>query len=214
VPSANLCNGRANPSTTLRPMNNEVLLEQFLAGDRQAFCELVVRYQPSILGIARHYVNSASTAEDVAQDTWMAVLRGAEKFEGRSSFKTWLFQIAANRARRTGTREHRVISVDPVDTVAATRFNSGGMWNEPPEPFTDLLGSQLDNVDVLRRVRDAISALPDPQKSVVTLRDVQGLTTSEVADILDLSEANIRVLLHRARAKIRTSLEDFKGTEQ
>ncbi|MGB9151717.1 MAG: sigma-70 family RNA polymerase sigma factor, partial [Alphaproteobacteria bacterium] len=170
-------------------------------------------YQSSILAIARNYVNTPATAEDVAQDTWIAVLRGAEKFEGRSSFKTWLFQIAANRARRTGTREHRVISVDPVDPVASSRFNSGGMWNEPPEPFTELLAKQLDNANVLRCVREAISKLPDPQKSVVTLRDVEGLSTNEVANILDLSVGNTRVLLHRARAVIRTSLEEFKGAE-
>ena len=194
-------------------MKDEDLLEQFLAGDRQAFCELVVRYQPSLIAIARNYVNTSSTAEDVAQDTWMAVLRGAEKFEGRSSFKTWLLQIAANRARRTGSREHRVVNVDPVDPVAASRFNSGGMWNEPPEPFTDLLGNQLDNANVLQRVREAISDLPDPQRSVVTLRDVEGLSTSEVAVLLGLTEGNTRVLLHRARARIRTSLEDLKGAE-
>lgn len=194
-------------------MNDEALLERFLAGDRQAFCELVVRYQSSLLAIARLYVNSPSSAEDVAQDTWIAVLRGAEKFEGRSLFKTWLFQIAANRARRTGTREHRVVSVDPVAPIPASRFNSGGMWNEPPEPFTDLLANQLDNAEILKRVRLAIGDLPDPQRSVVTLRDIEGLSTSEVAHILNLSESNTRVLLHRARARIRTSLEDFKGVE-
>ena len=194
-------------------MNDEALLERFLAGDRQAFCELVVRYQSSLLAIARHYVNSPSSAEDVAQETWIAVLRGAEKFEGRSLFKTWLFQIAANKARRTGTREHRVVSVDPVAPVPASRFNSGGMWNEPPEPFTDLLANQLDNAEILKRVRLAIGDLPDPQRSVVTLRDVEGLSTSEVAHILNLSESNTRVLLHRARARIRTSLEDFERVE-
>lgn len=189
-------------------MDDDALLERILSGDRDAFRELVSRYQSSVVRVARYYVNSEASAEDVAQETWIAVLRGLEKFEGRSSFKTWLFRIVANRARKTGTREHRIISVDPVDPVSSARFNEGGMWTEPPEPFTDLIDTSIANADVVKAIREAIRTLGEPQQSVVTLRDVEGLSTSEVAGLLELSEANVRVLLHRGRAKIREILEE------
>ena len=155
----------------------------------------------------RYYVNSDASAQDVAQDTWIAVLRGAERFEGRSSFKTWLLRICVNRAKKTGVREHRVIALDPVDPVSRSRFDSGGMWKAPPEPFTELVEGRLARRDVVDAVRRAISELPEQQQAVVTLRDVEGLSTSEVAELLDLSDGNVRVLLHRGRAKIREVLE-------
>jgi RNA polymerase sigma-70 factor (ECF subfamily) len=193
-------------------MEDEALLERILAGDRDAFRDLVGRYQQSLVRLARYYVKSEATAEDVAQDTWIAVMAGLEKFEGRSSFKTWLFRIAANRARKTGTREFRVINVDPVDPVSSARFNEGGMWTEVPVPFTELVHDRLANAEALEACRKAIRDLPEPQQSVVTLRDVEGLTTKEVSGLLDLSEANTRVLLHRGRAKVREMLEEsLKG---
>ena len=188
-------------------MDDEELLARFLGGDRDAFRTLVLRYQTVLVQIARYYVNSTATAEDVAQDTWIAVLKGAERFEGRASFKTWLFRIVANRARSTGTREKRQIPVDPTDPVAGDRFNVEGMWKEPPASFADLLADNQANAQLAAAVRAAIVELPDIQRSVVTLRDVEGLSTSEVASLLDLSEANARVILHRARAHIRELLE-------
>ena len=188
-------------------MDDEELLARFLGGDRDAFRTLVLRYQTVLVQIARYYVNSTATAEDVAQDTWIAVLKGAERFEGRASFKTWLFRIVANRARSTGTREKRQIPVDPTDPVAGDRFNVEGMWKEPPASFADLLADNQANAQLAAAVRAAIAELPDIQRSVVTLRDVEGLSTSEVASLLDLSEANARVILHRARAHIRELLE-------
>ena len=188
-------------------MDDEALLERILAGDRDAFAELVQRYQTSLVRVARYYVKTEASAEDVAQDTWIAVMKGLERFEGRSSFKTWLFRIAANRARKTGTREYRVINLDPTDPVASARFNDQGMWIEPPAPFTELIDTRLANTEVLEACKQAIRNLPEPQQSVVTLRDVEGLSTSEVSHLLELSEANTRVLLHRGRAKIREALE-------
>ena len=188
-------------------MEDQALLERVLGGDRDAFSELVARYQPSLVRLARYYVKTEASAEDVAQDTWIAVMRGLEKFEGRSSFKTWLFRIAANRARKTGTREFRVVNVDPIDPVSSARFNETGMWREPPAPFTDLINDKLDNAVVLEACRKTLRDLPEPQQSVVTLRDVEGLSTREVSELLELSEANTRVLLHRGRAKIREKLE-------
>ncbi len=190
-------------------MDDQELLEGFLAGDREAFAALVRRYQPVLLQIARYYVNSAQTAEDVTQDTWIAVLKGAERFEGRASFKTWLFRIVANRARSTGTREKRQIPTDPTDPVAGDRFNSEGMWKEPPVSFADILADTEVNTAVAIAVRKVIADLPDVQRSVVTLRDVEGLSTSEVAALLEMSEANVRVVLHRTRARIREVVEQL-----
>lgn len=194
-------------SATVSRVDDEELLGRFLGGDRDAFRTLVVRYQPTVLQIARYYVNSSATAEDVAQDTWIAVLKGAERFEGRASFKTWLFRIVANRARTTGTREKRQVPVDPTDPVSGDRFNSEGMWKEPPASFADLLAEGEANAQLAATVRAAIADLPEIQRSVVTLRDVEGLSTNEVASLLELSEANARVVLHRARARIREVVE-------
>lgn len=115
-------------------MEDEVLLERILSGDREAVRELVNRHQLPLVRVVRYYVSSDAPAQDVAQDTWIAVMRGMQKFEGRCSFKTWLFRIAANRARKTGPREHRTISVDPVDPVASARSNEGECGLNRPSP--------------------------------------------------------------------------------
>jgi RNA polymerase sigma-70 factor, ECF subfamily len=188
-------------------VDDEALLERLLSGDRDAFRDLVRRYQVPLVRVARYYVRTEASAEDVAQETWVAVMKGLERFEGRSTFKTWLFRICANRARTIGAREHRVVSLDPTHPVARERFDEGGMWSEAPEPFDDLLGDRLANAEVVELVRRCIEDLPEPQQSVVTLRDVEGLSTSEVAAILELSDANTRVILHRGRARIREVLE-------
>jgi RNA polymerase sigma-70 factor (ECF subfamily) len=191
-------------------MDDSALLARLLEGDEKAFVELVRRYHEPLVRVARYYVNSDASAEDVAQETWIAVLRGAERFEGRSSFKTWLFRILVNRARTTGVKEHRVVPVDPLapgPSVSATRFDQGGAWREAPVPFTETLEEVLDNAPLVRLVHQSIARLPEPARAVVTLRDVEGLSTTEVADLLGLSEANVRVILHRSRARIRSEVE-------
>ena len=198
-------------------MDDAELLESLLGGDESAFTELVRRYHPTLVKVARYYVRSAASAEDVAQDTWIAVLKGIERFEGRSSFKTWLLRICVNRARTSGVKEHRSIPVDPNEsgpTVAAHRFDKGGLWSDPPVPFTEAIDSRLDNTALLSAVRGAIDALGEPQQAVVTLRDVEGLSTQEVATLLGLSEANVRVILHRGRARVREIVEEaMKGSK-
>jgi RNA polymerase sigma-70 factor (ECF subfamily) len=199
-------------------MHDAELLDRIREGDERAFTELVRRYETTLVRVARYYVNSTASAEDVAQETWIAVLRGVERFEGRSSFKTWLLSILVNRARSTGTREHRVIPVDPTladGSVAASRFDDGGVWREPPVPFTDAIENGMANERILALVRTAIALLPEAQQAVVTLRDVEGLSTAEVAELLDLSEANVRVILHRGRARVRTHVESrmTEGTQ-
>lgn len=199
-------------SATVCWVDDEELLERFLAGDRDSFRTLVQRYQVIMVQIARHYVNSLATAEDVAQETWIAVLKGAARFEGRSSFKTWLFRIVANRARSIGTREKRQIPVDTSDPVAGARFNTEGMWKEPPVAFADQWAEGEFNAELLVVVRAEIERLPEASRTVVTLRDLEGLSTSEVAALLELSEVNVRVLLHRAHARIREAMErEMKG---
>ncbi len=180
-----------------------------LAGDGDAFRELVTKYHDPLVRLARYYVGSQASAEDVAQETWIAVLKGLERFEGRSSFKTWLFRIAVNRARTKGVREKRVIPVDLSSdrTILAGRFNQGGMWSDPPVPFTDSIDDALVNGPLVDMVHEAIARLPEVARAVVTLRDVEGLSTAEVAELLDLSEANVRVILHRSRSRIRSEVE-------
>ncbi len=190
-------------------VDDSVLLEKLLGGDQAAFREIVTRYHESLVRLARYYVGSQASAEDVAQETWVAVLRGLERFEGRSSFKTWLFHIAANRARTKGVREHRSIPVDLTSDASslAGRFNQGGMWSDPPVPFSDRVDDAITNGPIVQAVHESIARLPEVARAVVTLRDVQGLSTAEVADLLELSEANVRVILHRARSRVRTDVE-------
>jgi RNA polymerase sigma-70 factor (ECF subfamily) len=208
--------GESSPGTVLH-VDDAVLLKSLLGGDESAFTELVRRYHPTLVKVARYYVANAASAEDVAQDTWIAVIKGAETFEGRSSFKTWLLRICANRARTTGVKEHRSIPVDPNESgpsVSAHRFDAGGFWSDPPVPFTDVVDARLDNSVLLGAVRDAIDTLGEPQQAVVTLRDVEGLSTQEVATLLGLSEANVRVILHRGRARVREIVEEaMKGSK-
>lgn len=191
---------------------DEALLERVRAGDEDAFRDLVRRYHPGIVRVARYHVQSDAAAEDVAQETWLAVLRGVHRFEGRSSLKTWLFRIAANRARTAGIRDRRQVPVDPGaegPTVPASRFDAGGAWSDPPTPFSDLVDAKLDLAGVAKAAHAAVRDLPDPQRTVVTLRDVEGLSTSEVATLLGLTEGNARVILHRGRAKVRAAVEDL-----
>ena len=198
-------------------MTDEELLTRLLAGDESAFAALVARYHPTVVRVARYYVGSATTAEDVAQDTWVAVVRGVERFERRSSFKTWLLRICANRAKTVAVKEHRSIPSDPnpnAPTVASQRFDEGGLWSEPPVPFTEGVDSRIDSAELVSKVHDAIATLGEPQHSVVTLRDVEGLSSEEVAGVLGLSVGNVRVILHRGRARVRSIVEEsMKGTE-
>ncbi|HUZ40098.1 MAG TPA: RNA polymerase sigma factor [Acidimicrobiales bacterium] len=205
----------ANSGGTVLLVDDAALLDNLLGGGETAFSELVRRYHP--VKVARYYVGSVASAEDVAQDTWIAVIKGIEKFEQRSSFKTWLLRICVNRARTSGVKEHRSIPVDPNESgpsVAAHRFDQGGFWSDPPVPFTDAVDARLDNAVILDAVRHAIDTLGEPQQAVVTLRDVEGLSTQEVATLLGLSEANVRVILHRGRARVREIVEEtMKGTK-
>jgi RNA polymerase sigma-70 factor (ECF subfamily) len=160
--------------------------------------------------LAQAFVPSRALAEEVTQDTWLAVLKGLDRFEGRSSLKTWIFRILANRARSTGAREQRTTPVDLSDEAAVDRrrFDAGGAWSDPPAHWADEVVARLSSGPLVSKVRAAISELPESQRAVVTLRDLEGLSSKEVCDVLEISEANQRVLLHRGRSRVRARLAE------
>lgn len=165
-----------------------------------------------MLRLAAAYVPSQAVAEEVVQDTWVAVLHGVRRFEGRSSVRTWLFRILVNRARTAGQRERRATAVpDPAATVDPARFDPAGGWSLPPEHWVELIDNRLIAQKMADRVRSAMMDLPARQREVVTLRDVEGLSGGEVCDVLDITEANQRVLLHRGRSRLREVLESEFG---
>jgi RNA polymerase sigma-70 factor, ECF subfamily len=188
------------------------LVSRLRAGDEGAFAELAGKYQGAMLSIARGYVPSGAVAEEVVQDAWIGVLRGIGRFERRSSFRTWLFRILVNRAISAGVRERRSVPVDDMEPVVdASRFDAGGTWQVPPEPWADRVDDQVIAAKIAARILTAIDELPLQQKEVVTLRDVQGLSSEEVCAILDISNVNQRVLLHRGRSKLRQVIESEFG---
>jgi RNA polymerase sigma-70 factor (ECF subfamily) len=188
------------------------LLGRLRAGDEQAFVMLVRRHHDAMLRLARGYVPSMAVAEEVVQDTWLGVLRGLSGFEGRSSMRTWLLRILVNRARTAGARERRTVAVsDPEPTVDPSRFDRAGAWATPPEHWAEQADNRLDAAKLAGRLRSAIDELPDRQREVVTLRDVDGMTSEEVCGVLEISEGNQRVLLHRGRSRLRQILETEFG---
>jgi RNA polymerase sigma-70 factor, ECF subfamily len=192
--------------------SDEGLLRGLRSGDEQAFSTLVDRYYGSMIRLALSFVRSRAVAEEVVQDTWLAMLRGLGAFEGRSTLKTWLFSILVNRARTTAAREARSVPVaDAGPVVDASRFGPSGAWAEPPEHWIEEAESRVDAEKLRHLLRTAIDGLPARQREVVLLRDVEGLTSTEVCDVLSISEGNQRVLLHRGRGKLRQTLESSVG---
>ena len=194
-------------------------VDALVAGDENAFRALVQRHHASLVRVARQYVSSVGTAEEVAQETWLAVINGLGRFEGRSSLKTWIYTILVNQARNRGRRDERVVPLSSVVTedggpvVDPDRFLDashrwGGHWANPPRHPDTIPEEVLDGAETRAALRAAIDALPPNQQRVLWLRDVQGFSSDEVCTLLDLSEANQRVLLHRARSKVRAALED------
>jgi RNA polymerase sigma-70 factor, ECF subfamily len=194
------------------------IVERLRAGEESAFAELVDRWGASMLRVAGIYVRDRAAAEEVVQETWLAVLNGIDRFEGRSSLKTWIFRILANRAKTRGEREGRSVPFsalafaegdDREAAVDADRFqtNEGvipGNWATPPRHWPH---ERVAERETLAVVKDAIEALPAAQCEVIRLRDIEGWSADEVAEALEISDVNQRVLLHRARSKVRAALE-------
>lgn len=193
------------PAVASRPVDDDAtLVARLRAGDEGAFAALVRRYQVPMLRLAEATVGSRAVAQEVTQDTWLAVVRGIDRFEGRSSFKTWLFHVLLNRARTTAGKEQR--AGRPAEDLEG-RFDGSGAWADPPEPWADRADDRLVAEQLAGRVKELIDTLPDAQRQVVLLRDVEGLPAPEVCRLLELSEGNQRVLLHRGRARLRSLLE-------
>lgn len=196
------------------------LVQRLLAGDEIAFAGLVDRYHNRLLRLAMNFVSDRSAAEEVVQDTWLGVMSGLPSFEGRSALKTWIFRILINRAKTRGVREARSMPFSALENpdsehepaVNPARFQPNGMWADPPHRWDDETPEKLlMRQDALRRLKEAMARLPPSQRAVLTLRDVEGLDAGEVCNILEISETNQRVLLHRARSKIRHALEEYLG---
>ena len=189
------------------------MLRRLRAGDEQAFVALVERYNGSMLRLALSFVPSRAVAEEVVQDTWLAVLRGLAGFEGRSSLRTWMFTILVNRARTTGSREQRTIPIaDAGPVVDASRFGPDGAWSTPPAHWIEEAEDRIEAGKLAHLLRSAMDGLPPRQREVVVLRDVEGMSSAEVCSVLAISEANQRVLLHRGRGKLRQVLESEIGS--
>jgi RNA polymerase sigma-70 factor, ECF subfamily len=188
------------------------LLGRLRAGDEHAFVTLVRRHHAVMLRLAAGYVPNMAVAEEVVQDTWLGVLRGLAAFEGRSSVRTWLFRILVNRARTAGARERRSVAIgDSVPAVDQSRFDATGHWAAPPERWVEEAENRVYAAKLADRLRSAIGDLPVRQREVVLLRDVEGLSSEEVCGVLEISEGNQRVLLHRARSRLRQVLETEFG---
>ena len=208
-------------------VGDEQLLDALRNGDERAYIALVRRYGGLMQRVALGYVRTPAVAEEVVQETWCAVLTGLERFEGRASLKTWLFRILTNRAKTRGQREARTVpfsslagddddagpAVDPDRFLPADHPRWPGHWAAGPAPWSTLPHDRLLAREVRAEIRAAIDTLPERQQAVIVLRDVEGWPPEEVCEVLDLSEGNQRVLLHRARSKVRAELERYYADE-
>jgi RNA polymerase sigma-70 factor, ECF subfamily len=209
--------------TTDRPpaAGEATLLAALRAGDEAAFAYLVDLHTPSLVRVARRYVATQEIAEDVVQEAWLGFLRGLDAFEGRSSIRTYLFRIVMNLARTRGVREARSApfsslvrddedgpAVDPERFVKAPAPGAGH-WISPVRPWSRSAEGIALSDEAIAKVLEAIAELPEAQRRVVTLRDVEGFGAEEVAELLGLSDGNQRVLLHRARTKLREALAEY-----
>jgi RNA polymerase sigma-70 factor (ECF subfamily) len=196
-------------------------------GDEAAFAALTREYHASLLRVAQIYVPSRAVAEEVVQETWIGVLNGIERFEGRSSLRTWIFRILTNIAKTRAQREGRTIPFSalerpegvPEPAVEPERFRHTedptwpGHWAAPPQPWA-IPEERLLGGEVRERAQGAIEALPAAQRAVISLRDIEGWPADEVCNALGVTETNQRVLLHRARSKVRRALEDYFAETQ
>jgi RNA polymerase sigma-70 factor, ECF subfamily len=187
------------------------LLSRLRAGDERAFEALVAQHDGALRRVARTFVRTDSAVDDVVQETWLGVVRGLSGFEGRSSLRTWIFRILVNQARTRGVRDARslpfsALEQDDAPAVEPAAFAADGRWTSAPprldgDPESGLLSSELRS-----HLLQAVDGLSPDQRAVITLRDLVGLPAAEVCDLLALSEGNQRVLLHRARSRVRAAL--------
>jgi RNA polymerase sigma-70 factor (ECF subfamily) len=212
----------AMPGENTAAGDDHDLVLSLRAGEEKAFAELVNMYGAALLGVARMYVKDKAAAEEVVQETWLGVLQGIDRFAERSSLKTWIFRILTNRAKTRGEREGRTVPFsalggagDDEASVDADRFlgpdsSTPGAWAAPPRAWPH---EAAMDAEALAVIKTAIEMLPGSQREVIRLRDVLGFTAEEVAEALEISDGNQRVLLHRARSKVRAALERYLDPE-
>jgi RNA polymerase sigma-70 factor, ECF subfamily len=204
--------------------NDKAVIAALRGGDEQAFSALVDRHSAAMVRVAMAYVPSRAAAEEAVQEAWIAVIRGIDSFEGRSSLKTWIFRILTNVAMRAGSRERRSVpfsalaaaedtgepTVDPDRFLPANHERFPGHWSimptRWPTPEEGLLAGETREVIVA-----AIAELPKAQRTVIALRDIEGWSSEEVCEALEISAGNQRILLHRARSRVRAAIEDYYG---
>jgi RNA polymerase sigma-70 factor (ECF subfamily) len=205
-PAREACSRPERLSTRRQP----TFVERLQRGDVQAFQELVQRHQASMIKTARHYVADQAAAEEVVQDTWMGVLRGLPRFEQRSSLKTWIFRILLNRARTRGRRDARTVSFSHIsdqpevlESIIEDKHCGQTIWSAPAHSGPD---HSLRRKQARSALHRALDGLPENQRTVVEMRDIEGADFREVCDALKITSANQRVLLHRGRARLRDNL--------
>jgi RNA polymerase sigma-70 factor (ECF subfamily) len=202
-------------------MSDDALVAGLRARDNEAFGAVLSEWSRSMLRVARSFVSTDASAEEVVQDTWLAVIKGIDRFEGRSSLRTWVYRILVNLARKRGAQEHRSLpwsslaptdddrgpSVDPAQFRGPDDIYPGG-WKAFPDQWRSTESAVVAG-EIREHVAAALDTLPERQRIVITLRDVLGHGSDEVCEMLDISAANQRVLLHRARASVRAMLADY-----
>ena len=214
--------GQSSPTSLPDRTSDAADIDGLRAGDETAFVDLVQRFQRPLVQLARVYVSSEAVAEELVQETWIAVIKGIDRFEGRSSLRTWIFRILANQARTRGARERRSVplsalldagsgepAVDPSRFRPASDGRLAGHWLDVPAAWGSDVEGQLLDGETQSVIAAAIQALPAGQRLVMTLRDVEGWPSDEVCASLEISAGNQRVLLHRARARVRATLERY-----
>jgi RNA polymerase sigma-70 factor, ECF subfamily len=187
------------------------LIKALRSGDEAAFVKLVDRLHQRLVRVAISIVIKRELAEEVVQETWIAVIRGLDQFEERSSLQTWIYRICVNRARTAIGREIRSVPFDPQEPgIESSWFSPDGAWATPVQPWPDAADARIDAAELAPRILEAINELPEDQRLVVTLRDLEGLSSAEVCDALSISEGNQRVLLHRGRNRLRSAFDSYR----
>ena len=195
-------------------LDDTVLVGRLRAGDEAAFRDLVGRMHRGLLRVAQAFVESPSAAEEVVQETWLAVVAQIGGFEGRSSLRTWIGTILSNRAKTRGVRDKRSVAFsaltkDDLDPVEPERFTARGFWSPPPARWDDAPENLVLRKEAREAIERELGTLPEAQRTVVVLRDLEGWTSEEVCNVLEISETNQRVLLHRGRQRLRGALERY-----
>lgn len=213
--------GLSDPASTKRE-EQESVCAKLKCGDEAAFRALVARHHASMIRFAMGYVHTRASAEEVVQETWLALVDGLEGFEGRSSLTTWIYGILANKARTKGVRDARSVSFSELaadgggnPAVDPDRFDSGGMWVDPPGIWDSLNPERIvAGKELCVHLAQIVGNLPPMQRAVITLQDIEGQDARDVCSLLELTDANRRVLLHRARSKVRDEIEAILGADR